>query len=66
MGEVLEAGRRHCEQRAEVEELGTGGESPPLMPTPDCMASAGEEQGTGCAFICLSPLFFIPTRLLFL
>ena len=40
--EVSEAELREWGQGQEVEELGTGGESPLFLPTPGFMASAGE------------------------
>jgi len=43
VSEVSEAELREWEQGAEAEELGAGGEPPPFLPTPDFMASAGEE-----------------------
>ena len=45
VSEVSEAELREWEeeQGAEAEELGAGGESPLFLPTPDFMASVGED-----------------------
>ena len=42
-----------------VNQIGAGEELPVFLPTPSFMASAGEDYGTGCAFL-LSFLLWFP------
>jgi len=66
--ELRERRERKEERRVEAEELGAGVELPLFLHTPSFMASADEEQGTGClsfgSFLCDllgAHLFFLGT-----
>lgn len=56
--ELRERQERQAQAVGAADVLGTGEELPLFLPTTAFMASAGEDQGTGCAFLLFLPLRF--------